>query len=196
MHRRTLLFLTFIAAYPLWTYLVLFLGMIIEGDVLLFTAGFLVHRGVLKLLPTFFAMYAGTVFGDVIWYGIGTIDPNRNKIVHFLAMLADVASRKIDEHLKERTFRTLLISKYVYGAHHFVLARAGMLRLPLRRFLRDDALGSLIWILSLGILGYAASASFSRVAHGLRLVEIILLLSIVIFVLLHEVLSKILKNKL
>lgn len=194
--RRHILFLTALASAPWIAYTVLFAGMIIEGDLLIFTAGFLVQRHILHPLDTFLAILLGVICGDSLWFLLGRTDTTRHKILHWLGRLTDVAGHRIDDHVKERTFRTLLITKFIYGAHHFTLVRAGRLGVPFRRFLRDDALGSAIWIGIIGALGYLTSASFITFRIRLGFLEATLLFAVLCYFLVSEIIARLLKKEL
>jgi membrane protein DedA with SNARE-associated domain len=196
MHHYRSAFLAFLLLHPVSAYTALFFGMIIEGDLVLFTAGFLAHTGVLHLGPTLIVLLAGTILGDSLWYLLGTTDTDRNKFLNWLGRSVDFAGKKIDAHVQERTFRTLLISKFIYGVHHFVLVRAGRLRVPFKRFFRDDAIGSAIWVLGVTSIGYLASASIGKVRHRFHYIEIILLIGIAVYFVIAEIVGKILRNRL
>jgi membrane protein DedA with SNARE-associated domain len=189
-------FFTFLLLHPLGAYFALFLGMVIEGDLVLFTAGFLVHHNVLSLAPTFTSLFFGTIFGDLLWYLLGTTNTDQNKFLNWLGRSTDFAGQKVDAHVKDRTFRTLFISKFIYGTHHFTLVRAGRLGVPLRRFLRTDVIGSLLWVLIVSGLGYAASASFEKLHHRLHFIELALLLGVVLYFLVADIVGKVLKRRL
>lgn len=195
MGKHTALLMT-LAAYPLAVYAVLFLGMIIEGDLLIFTAGFLVRLGTLHLWPTFWSIFIGTLVGDSAWFYLGRLDTTRNKILHWLGRMTDVAGQKVDHHVKDRTIRTLFITKFVYGTHHFTLVRAGRLGVPYLKFLKADAIGSFFWVVIVGSIGVLASASLELIRHRLRYLELALLLGIVLYFLLSGLISKLLKKEL
>ncbi len=188
--------LRFLAAAPLLAYSALFAGMIIEGDLFIFTAGFLVSRGVLNGWLSFLTIFTGVILGDSLWFLLGRVNTTRNKFLRWLGRMTDVAGGRIDSHVKERTFRTLLISKFVYGAHHFTLVRAGRLGVPFRRFWQNDVLGSLIWIGIVGTLGYLAGASFEGGRGHLRFIELGLLFCVLAYFLISEIVSRLLQEKL
>lgn len=195
MWRRHTLFLASLTAAPWIAYSLLFAGMIIEGDLLIFTAGFLVQRGILHPLDTFWAIFLGTLCGDTLWFLLGRMDTTRNKVLSWLGRMTDIAGHRIDDHVKERTFRTLLITKFIYGAHHFTLVRAGRLGVGLRKFLRADAAGSVIWIGIIGLLGYLTSASFIHLKIRLRFLELTLLFAVLCYFFVSELVSRFLKKE-
>jgi len=55
--------------------------MIFEGDIFLFTAAFLVSRGILDLGQTLIVILTGETVGDSLWYWFGRkLNHSQNKI--------------------------------------------------------------------------------------------------------------------
>jgi membrane protein DedA with SNARE-associated domain len=174
-------------------YVALFLGMILEGDLILFAAGFLSQQGVFTLPIMLSVAFVGVLFGDALWYRAGVLLKVRAKRVE---VLVGKIARPFDYHLEKRPFRTIFISKFIYGLHHAILMRAGMLHIPFRKYLKIDIVSTLIWGAVVAGLGYFSSISFTENRHELRSVEIKLLLGILAFFVISEVISKILKRGL
>jgi membrane protein DedA with SNARE-associated domain len=170
-----------------WRYLIIFLAMILEGDIFLFTSFFLAHEGAFNVLKLIAIILPGVVLGDLVWYWVGVkIDKTNSK----LQLWAERIATPFDSHLISRTFHTIFLSKFTYGLHHAILLRTGMLRYPLRRFIGYDFVSTIIWIIIVGGLGYFSSYSFSLVKHYIKFAEIGLLLGILMFVFVSHYISK------
>jgi membrane protein DedA with SNARE-associated domain len=195
MHKRNF-FLAGLAAAPALAYSLLFFGMMVEGDLFVFTAGFLAHHHALNPFIAFPVALAGCVIGDALWYLLGRVDTERNKFLGWLGRAADKLGGRIDAHLKQRTFHTLFLSKFVYGAHHFTLVRAGRSDVPLLKIVRSDIPASFFWIAIVGAFGYLASASFEILRHRLHYIELALLLAVALYFLAAELVSRFLKSRL
>lgn len=165
-------------------YLIAFVGMMIEGDALLFTAAFLTHQGYFDfrfMLPT---LVAGVLFGDLGWYWLGhwMHHYSTSSLAHWIHRIA----KPLDRHLLSRPRRTIFISKFTYGVHHAILIRAGALRLNIREFLKDDLYATSAWIALIGGLGYLSAASFVLIKHYVKFAEVALLLGLAaIFIISH-----------
>jgi membrane protein DedA with SNARE-associated domain len=61
-------FLSFLASYK---YVLLFLGIAIEGPILMVASGFLILSGFFNPFYAFFTIMAGDLAGDIIWYYVG-----------------------------------------------------------------------------------------------------------------------------
>lgn len=166
---------------PFWgpaIYIFIFAAMILEGEIFLFAAAFLASQGFLSPELTFLAIFGGVTAGDSLWYWLG------HKINHSDTCFSRWLVKKtgqFDDHIISNSLRTLFISKFAYGAHHFIVARAGVLKLRFRKFLKHDFLANLVWVAVIGSLGYLSGASFQYVKHYLKFTEYALILGVAIF---------------
>lgn len=187
------MFLHYLIEYQTLAYWIIFFGMMVEGDILLFSIGFLVHQGYFAWDKTLLIVFLGVMIGDNLWYALGELLSNR-KIA--LTLFTNRLIGMFDNHLKNRTARTIFISKFVYGFHRPMLIRAGSLRLSFKEFIRGDFSASIIWIFIIGGLGYLSGASFFAVKKYLRYTEISLLLVVTVFIAISYIASRISKRKL
>jgi undecaprenyl-diphosphatase len=176
-----------VSAIGIWGYLIIFVGVLFEGDIFLFSAFFLAREGVFSVLPLIGVGFLGVILGDLSWYWLGIkVDKTNSRLLRW----AEKIAAPFDEHLISRTFHTIFISKYTYGIYHAILLRAGMLRFPLRRFVGYDLISTLVWMAIVGGLGYFSSFYFSLVKQYIKFAEIGLLLGIVLFVFVSHYLAK------
>lgn len=186
-------FVLFLQSAPWFGYTALFLGVMIEGDVVLFTASFFAREGVFNPFLLFAVAYAGVVIGDILWYKLGKRLAASKKLLHRFFINLTEAS---DGHLKERPFRTICISKFAYGIHHLLLMRAGAIGIPLERFIRDDMAASFVWAAVVYTLGYFSSYSFALARHYFRFAEVMLLAAIIILLFAERIVRKLFRKEL
>lgn len=174
-------------------YTALFFVLLVEGDLALFTAGYLSHGGYLDLGDTAFVAIAGVLIGDLLWYALGAslgrFFPAANRWVE--RVTRPVAGRAASQPLG-----TLLITKFTYGFHRPFLLRAGALRMPLATFLRADLFASVLWMVVIGALGYVAAASFSHLQRYVRFAEVGLALGMLLFWALSIALTRLTRREL
>ena len=103
---------------------------------------------------------------------------------------------RFDNHILERTPHVLFISKFTYGLHHLILLRAGALHVDFKKIIKIDLVTTLIWIFIVGGLGFISGASFTLIKHKLEYLEIGILVAIVIFFIVGETISRILRKKI
>lgn len=169
-------------------YLLIFLGMLMEGELVAFGAAFLVHRGAIMLIPTALVVILGTWLGNFLWYLLGR---HQNRWPAFIRKLADRVSGRIDDHLRRRPFHTILMTKFTYGLHRAILLRAGAIGLPTKTFLRSDLLASTFWLSVVAAVVYFSKFSLVFLHQYFRAGEIVLLLAFVIFLLVEKLFVKI-----
>lgn len=167
-------------------YVFVFIGMIIEGDVLLFIAAFFTHQGIFDIGDMLVAVLAGTIVGDTLWYVLGF---QLNNSFLFLKRWIDRIARPFDKQLRSRPFRTIFISKFIYGIHHALLVRAGSLKLPFKKFALVDLAAIVLWVATVGGLGYVSGSSFVFLKHYLRFAEFGLALGLVVLFILSHIIK-------
>jgi membrane protein DedA with SNARE-associated domain len=169
-------------------YLILFLGMIAEGEVILMAAGILVNVGALALTETFFVAFFGVLANDIIWYGLGAHLKNKyceKKMIR----RAEAKVRAILPHLEKNPIKAIFISKFIAGINHPTLLLLGFLKIDFGFFMRHQLWASLLWtltFLSLGVtFGYAA-ISYS---HRLKEFVFVAILLLVIAMLVDKIIK-------
>lgn len=192
-HSLTPVVMNLSAQWHILGYALIAFGIFIEGDAILFTAGFLTHQGLFNPILAFLWLLAGGIFGDVLWYQLGAyLQHKNNRVVRWLKSVTE----PLGPHLLERPKRSLFLSKFLYGINHAILCKAGALGLPLKEFMIDDLPGNIAWILIVGGLGYASSAGIVHIGHSIKYVEIGLVVGIILLTLLSRLISRFLKKAL
>lgn len=186
------MFLHYLSEYQTLGLIIIFFGMMIEGDILLFTVGFLTHQGYFDIGTMLLIVFFGVIIGDNLWYVLGEVIKENSVFGRFITRVI----KPFDEHLKKRTVWTIFISKFTYGLHRSTLIRAGMLRLPFKKFIEGDISASIVWIFLIGGLGYLSSASFILIKYYLRYTELTLLFGLILFILISHLITHISKKKL
>jgi membrane protein DedA with SNARE-associated domain len=184
--------LQYLIEYQTLGYILIFLLTPVAGDIVLFTSGFLVYQGIFGWDKALLAILLGVAIGDNLWYVLGETIKENSRIGRFIKRLTE----PFDEHLKNRTARTIFFAKFTYGLYQPMLLKAGQLRLPFKEFLKGDILASIVWIILVGGLGFVSGASFYIIRRYLRYTEISLLVAIVIFILISRLVANISKKEL
>ncbi len=146
--------LSFVGAYK---YLLLTFVAIIEGPIVMMSAGLFVHSGQLSFLPSYIALMVGDLIGDMAWYGVGYYGGER--FVHRFGTYFSITEEsvgKVQAIFKRHHEKILLLSKMTMGLG-FALATlvvAGMSRISVSKYLAINALGQLFWSALLMGIGY------------------------------------------
>jgi membrane protein DedA with SNARE-associated domain len=187
-------FLNFIQVHNLqgYIYLVMFLAMFVDAALTVFAAVFLMSVGAIDVLPGLLVLLLGIFAEQLGFYWLGM----KLSKQEWLSKWANKIAAPFDRHLLAQTFRTLLISKFIYGLHRGILLRSGMLKLPPKKFAEYAAYISIIWLMIIGSLGFVFSASYQEFKKTLRFAEAVPLALAVIFLITEWLLRKRLKKEL
>jgi len=172
-------------------YLIILVGLLFEGESVLFAAYFFVNQGYLNLELVTFIAIAGTISGDILWYLLGAKLQKIPILKKWIERLAGV----IDKQLLTNPIRAIFVSKFAYGTHRITLIRSGALKISFRLYFKYASLASLLWVTIIGSLGYASSALAGSIfPHYIKFAEIALLIGIIILFILSWLISKIFRR--
>lgn len=154
-----------------YRYALLILGTIIEGPVVMVASGFLLRLGLFSLVPMFIALAIGDLIADTVWYLIGMrfLRPFLKRRGHFLGVTLETVNR-VEGLFKRYHTRILFISKVTmgFGMALGTLMVAGASRVPFKRYLVINALGEIVFVSTMLVLGYVFGHAYTVVANGIR----------------------------
>jgi len=166
-------------------------GIPLPAAALLVLSGCLVIEGTVSLPWAVAAAVAGALFGDLHWYVVGRLK-GRGALSVFcrLSLNPDACMGRTEHLFRSRTALTILTAKLVPGLNAVIPPLAGILRMPLWRYVLLDLIGCALWA-GLGVgLGLAFGSrilpgvlSFQR---GLMLILLALILSYVVWRVLYR----------
>jgi membrane protein DedA with SNARE-associated domain len=145
------------------------LGLPLVGAPVLLAAGALSGTGRFSLPIALALPIVACVLGDLVWYELGR--RRGASILTFLCRIAlepDSCVRRTEDIFSRWGARVLLIAKFIPGLNTVAPPLAGVVAMPLGRFVRHDAAGAALWSLVYVGLGYVFSAQLEAV--GLALV--------------------------
>ncbi|MDB5190300.1 MAG: associated Golgi protein-related protein [Parcubacteria group bacterium] len=147
-------------------YGLLLVAAILEGPIVFFLAGLLIHLGVLDLVPAFISLMIGDLIGDTIYYVIGyryghTFIRKFGKYVN----VTEENIEKVTTIFKKHDTKILMLSKLTngFGLSLAVLIAAGMTRLRFTTFIFYNALGEVVWAALLVGAGYFFGEWYTQV---------------------------------
>lgn len=170
-------------------YLILFVGMAIEGEFVLFAALYLASIGYFAYDIVGPVVVAGVFTGDFLWYRLGIFLHNHPSFARARAYIERVTAL-LDEQMVARPIHTLFISKFAYGLNRAAIARAGSLGIDLLKFLEADIMATFVWLCLMGGISFGVSAGLAQAQHYLKYVEVGFLLGIVAYLVFARVITK------
>jgi len=169
------------ASYQL-KYLLLFLGVVVEGPVIMVACGFLLRLAVFEFWPMYITILLGDLTGDVIWYYVGHFfaEPFLRRFGKYFGINKENLESAKDLFQKHH-LRILFISKITLGlgAPLATLISAGASNVPFRRYMKINLLGEIFLVLGLLGIGYFFGHVYSSISGDLKTIFLIALAIIV-----------------
>ncbi|HEY8147893.1 MAG TPA: phosphatidylglycerol lysyltransferase domain-containing protein [Vicinamibacteria bacterium] len=160
-------------------YLILFPGVVVEGEAFLLAGAFMAHRGVLDLPIVIALAVAATMSGDQLYYraarsrGRAWLERRKGARAKY-AKWIDLTAR--------RGVWLLLASRWTFGLRIVIPAACGAVGMRPAVFTAVDFVAVLIWALTLGLAGYYSGAAIEKHLKDIQHVGIWVLLAVVLCV--------------
>lgn len=178
----------FAEGYAFVAYALLFVGMLLEGELVMLFGGVLAQIGALDLGVVLAISFAGAVIKSLLWYRFGSFLGRLYSKGKFLCYL-EKRVLFLFPNVQERPFWSIFVSKFIYGINHFTLILAGCLKIDFKKYFRAEFLSSTLWVTAVVGLGYFFSHSALKYTKELHKFSIIILLCIIAFILLERLLT-------
>lgn len=125
-----------------WGYFAVFLGSLVEGESVIFVAGFLAHEGYLSLTKIIIISFLGTLFADQVLYHIG-----RHYGIHVIDKFPSIQTKadKAFKLLKKYDTLYILSFRFIYGIRIISPLIIGSSGIGLKRFTILNLIAALIW---------------------------------------------------
>ncbi|KKR47733.1 MAG: DedA family protein [Parcubacteria group bacterium GW2011_GWA1_40_21] len=132
-------------------YVAVFLGGIFEGEAVLVLGGLAAYGGFLKLPLVFFFAFMGAIVSDWAWFFVGR--HKGKKVIERWPKLKNLML-KPQRHIDKRAPFISFALRFMYGFRTVVPLSLGMSTIKTPVFLLFNTLGSILWVLIVGISGY------------------------------------------
>jgi len=158
-----------------YRYWILFPLAFMEGPILAFVLGSLSALGYFSILPSFVILLIGDLVPDTAYYLLGRYGERKTFISRYAKKIGidaehfEAVRRLWSKHPAKTTFLT----KFAYGLSTPLLVSAGVIGMPLHRFLRYTVSISIIQYGVLLALGYNFGRSFALVSGTLEVVQLV-----------------------
>ncbi len=135
-----------------FSYQLLFIWSIFEGEIGLAIAGYLSERSHLYLPYVIAIAIVGAVIGDTVLYLTGRL--SRHKTERWLKRY-ETRLKRLEHWFKRYGGWVIVFERFIYGTHIPSLLMIGMSGFGFWRFFLLDLLGVAVWALTFTWLGYA-----------------------------------------
>ena len=180
---------TFLAWFALYRYPAFYVGAILEGPILMTLSGVFLRLGYVQFWPVYIALILGDLTGDLAWYGIGHwyARPFLARFGKFFS-ITEAALQSTERFYRRHHSNILFFSKLTMGFGFAlpILMTAGMIRVPLRKFIALNVLGQMVFTGLLLSLGYYFGNAIVAINEGFRVFSIIAFIAF-IYLLFHGI---------
>ncbi len=179
----------FVELHARIAYLLVFLGVIIEGEIVVILAGIFANLGSLNVFIAFIATVLGGGAKSIIGYGFGYYLQKH----HSGRPIVTAAERRVNYFLPrfaERQFWSIFLSRFlILGLHWFSLIFSGYKKIKLRIFAEAELASLLIWSAAVLALGYFFSFTALLISRDIRKFIGIILICFIVFFIVEKIIA-------
>ena len=134
-----------------WGYIAVFLGSMIEGESVIFIAGFFAHEGYLSLPKIIIVSFIGTLFADQVLYHVGRHYGN-----HIIDRFPSFRPRADRAFLLLRRYENIFILsfRFIWGIRIISPIIIGSSGVSIKRFMVLNLIAAVIWSVGSCVAAY------------------------------------------
>jgi membrane protein DedA with SNARE-associated domain len=170
-------------------YILITLGVIIEGEIVVILAGIFANLGSLNIFIAFIATMIGGGAKSVLGYTLGYYLQKHHSGRPIVAQ----AERRVNYFLPrfaERPFWSILVSRFlILGLHWFSLIFSGYKKIKMKTFAEAELASLMLWSVSILALGYFFSFAALSISRDVRKFLLIILLFFLAFFVLEKIIA-------
>ena len=175
----------FVAGNGVFAYILMFFGIVIEGEVVVLFSGILAHLGGLNIIASFFVGILGIVSKSYLGYYFGAYLERKYPHNRFFKYIEGKIFYFLP-HFKDKPFWSIFFSKFIYGINHFAIILSGYLKINFKTYFKAEFSSSIIWLVEFLAIGYFFSYSAIGITNDIRKFSILILLFITAFLLFEK----------
>jgi len=168
--------LSFIAAYPYW---VLFVGLLLAGEVVLLPALYLATTGRLDPVLVVSVAVVATMLSDLAWFLLGRLSPS-SAVERMQQRYSGRVVSRLQILFRRNGVSLLFLSKFVYGTRIAAQVLAGVLHVSLRKWFVVNLAGVVTVTLVLAGLAWGVVGTAHRLEELVQHIEVAFLLFVLL----------------
>jgi len=170
-------------------YLLIVLGMVIEGEIVVVIAGIFAHLGSLKFFYIALFIIIGGGVKSLIGYSIGHYLQKHHSNKMFLHQTEGRINYFLPNFI-HKPFLSLFLARFlILGMHSFALVFAGYKKVKLRTFIKAEIVSLVAWSIVMLSIGYFFSYTALSISRDIRKFLGIILIFFIMFFVLEKVIA-------
>lgn len=172
----------------LLAYLVIFVGLIFEGEIIVIAAGVLSYLGALDFGTALFFILAGGITKTFGVYYLGEFVYKKYNHLNILKYLEKRVLYFLPR-FKEKPFWSIFTSKFIIGVNFWVILFSGFHKISYRTFLKAEIISTIIWAPALFSLGFFFSQTALAFSKEINKFSLVILAFLIIFLLFDKLVA-------
>ncbi len=155
----------------------LFLGTLLEGELVLLAAGFLAYLGLMNFWLALIVGFCGAIAGDNLWFWMGR--KSGQQFIEKFGRYFFLTARRLKKariYFENHGSKTIFISRFIFGTRISSAVLAGALGMDWKNFAKSNLVGAVVWTIVTLAIGYLFGHSFEFLLKIFRRAEIALLI--------------------
>lgn len=176
-------FISFNEAHPYLFYVVAFVGMFVEGDIMLLLLGALSKEKYVRFSDMFLVAFIATILHDILFWKIGKKLGflKRKKYLYFnIAQFTSFIQR-----MSRYAGLFIIFSKFAWNFNRIVIVSFGYISIPLKKLVRYSFISAVLWPLSYMSIGYIFTEKTNLFAQRIEVIGLSVLV-VILFIFLFE----------
>ncbi|KKQ21794.1 MAG: hypothetical protein US36_C0013G0008 [Candidatus Wolfebacteria bacterium GW2011_GWC1_37_10] len=186
--------INFSETHRLISYLIIFLAVLVEGEIILLLAGILSRNGYLDFYNAVMIAFFAAMIHDFLFWSLGKWLYKSGRKKFCFINLAKTAG--FFERIKINDGLYIFSSKFAWSLNKVILAASGYLKFPFKELLRYSFLASLIWSIFFVSLGHTFAYQTDILRRDMKTALIFIIGFALIIVTLENILRKIIMRKI
>lgn len=179
----------FAAIHANIAYILIALGVIIEGEVVVIIAGIFAHLGSLNIYLALLATAIGGGIKSILGYSLGYYLQKNHSDKKIVYKTENRINYFLPNFLK-RPFLSLFLSRFlILGIYWFALVYAGYKKIKIKTFIKAEASSLVAWALIMLFIGYSFSYTALSISRDVRKFLGIILIFFIGFFILERVIA-------
>ncbi len=177
--------LQFVEIHRYAGYFILFIAMVLEGETVLILAAMLAQLKAFDIGDVLWISFLGVVFGNVIWYYVGKNISSKGFAKNMIIRAEKIIIYFLPR-FREKPFKSIFVSKFIYGANRATVFMSGVLKVDFALFVKAEFFASIAWVTLYASVGYFFGYAAIQITHKAGYFALLILVFVVVFILLQK----------
>ena len=179
----------FAIAHAELIYLVIVLGVILEGEIIVIIAGILSHLGPVNVFLAFGATILGGLIKSILGYSLGYYLQKHHSEKRLILRTENRINYFLPNFL-HKPFISIFLSRFlILGMYWFALIYAGYKKVKIKTFIKAEITSLLTWAIVMLSLGYFFSYTALSISRDVRNFIGIILIFLIMFFILEKIIA-------